>query len=283
MNELSRQARVILDAAAGADDPSIEDRERIDARLRARLGASVLAAAGTTGLSGASVAGAAGGTTAGGVGGWLLAKVVLATVIVAGSLGGGAALVWHRRSSVPASLNPRGVALGADVPRAPISTAGPAERSIPRPFTGPTPPPADRGDRPRATEERSVPPKAAARPVVRPAPRLSPLGDVNEPPPAMPPMGAGVDPLAVEVDLVRRAHGALQDGDPARALGLLDQHARAFPNGALAEERSVARIKALCLLGRTPEARSAAQQFRRQLPRSQYLRTVEASCGGSGK
>jgi outer membrane protein assembly factor BamD (BamD/ComL family) len=96
-------------------------------------------------------------------------------------------------------------------------------------------------------------------------------------------MGAAADPLAVEVDLVRRAHAALQDGDPARALKLLDQHAAAFPNGALAEERSVARIKALCLLGRSPEARSAAQQFRRQTPRSQYLRTVEASCGGSAK
>jgi hypothetical protein len=283
MNELSREARMMLDATAGADDPSTEDCKRIDARLRTRLGTSVLAAAATVRLSGGSTAAAA-PAAAGGVGGGLLAKVVLATVIVAGSLCGGVALVWHRAAPAPASLESRGAAVQPDAPRAPASSA----RSIPGPPAGPSPPLVERGDRSiaaaraRSIEERPGPSKAAARAMVRPAQRSSAPGDVSAAAAAGPPMGADVDPLAVEVDLIRRAHAALQDGDPARALGLLDQHAGAFPNGSLAEERSVARIKALCLLGRTPEARVAARQFRRQTPRSQYLSTVQASCGGSG-
>jgi len=84
-----------------------------------------------------------------------------------------------------------------------------------------------------------------------------------------------------ETSLLLTSQGALREGDAARALALLDDHARRFPNGALAEERDASRVLALCALGRTVEAKTAGQTFLAAHPRSPAAARVRASCGGS--
>jgi outer membrane protein assembly factor BamD (BamD/ComL family) len=74
--------------------------------------------------------------------------------------------------------------------------------------------------------------------------------------------------LDVELALLQEAQGALRTNDGARALRLLDEHARSFPNGALAEESEAARVFALREVGRTEEARDVAARFLREHPRS---------------
>jgi hypothetical protein len=81
---------------------------------------------------------------------------------------------------------------------------------------------------------------------------------------ALAPGGVLADQLAV----LDAARGALVDGNPQRALALLDAYARAYPSGQLALEAEVLRIDALAKSGRTALARSRAQAFLRQHPGS---------------
>jgi len=91
-----------------------------------------------------------------------------------------------------------------------------------------------------------------------------------------------VSPVAEETRLLRAASEALRADDPARALALLDEHGRRFPRGALAEERSVERVSALCKLGRVDEAHTEAERFLIATPDSPLAASVRASCGGDG-
>jgi outer membrane protein assembly factor BamD (BamD/ComL family) len=86
--------------------------------------------------------------------------------------------------------------------------------------------------------------------------------------------------LAEETALLRQAHAAIESGDGARALALLDQHARTYPSGALGEERDAARVFALCAASRAAEARREADRFLATHPRSPLAPRVRASCGG---
>jgi RNA polymerase sigma-70 factor (ECF subfamily) len=70
----------------------------------------------------------------------------------------------------------------------------------------------------------------------------------------------------------------LHAGEAAAALAALDQHARLYPNGFLAEERAGERVLALCDLGRTAEASEAARAFLARYPRSPLAVRVKGSC-----
>ena len=83
------------------------------------------------------------------------------------------------------------------------------------------------------------------------------------------------DNLAAEVTLLSRAETALHSGRPAVALKLLDEHARKFRNGQLAEERVAARVQALCALGRTTEADA---QLARLSPMSLHGEPARQAC-----
>jgi hypothetical protein len=106
-----------------------------------------------------------------------------------------------------------------------------------------------------------------------PTPTLTPT-PTRTPTPLPRPVGSVGD----ETHLLREADAALRGGDAARALALLDDHARLYPSGVLAEERSVERIFALCKLGRTTEARAHATRFLRAHPDSPLADGVRASC-----
>jgi hypothetical protein len=87
-----------------------------------------------------------------------------------------------------------------------------------------------------------------------------------------------VDALAGEMGALRDAHGALQGGDPARALSLLDAQSATYAGGQLREERDAARVTALCKLGKKDEARAAAARFLSENPRSVLADRVRNAC-----
>lgn len=64
--------------------------------------------------------------------------------------------------------------------------------------------------------------------------------------------------LAEELAILRGAQRALRDEDAASALRGLDDHLARFPDGALARDRDIARVAALCALDRDAEATSLA-------------------------
>jgi hypothetical protein len=122
----------------------------------------------------------------------------------------------------------------------------------------------------------------AAVPQLAPAPVAPSAGTSTKPAaPASPQASAAAAPpseLDAELALLQEVHGALQAHDGGRALRLLDEHSRRFPNGALAEESEAARVFALCELGRADEARDVAGRFLREHPRSPLAPRVTRAC-----
>ena len=82
--------------------------------------------------------------------------------------------------------------------------------------------------------------------------------------------------------LLSAAQSALAVGNPDRALTSLDRHARRFPDSLLAEEREVARIRALCALGRDAEVAAARQRFDKQFHGSPLRGRAMAECEPQG-
>ena len=66
--------------------------------------------------------------------------------------------------------------------------------------------------------------------------------------------------LAEETESMMRARKAMRSANYEAALVELDAHARRFASGLLAAEREETRIKALCSLGRTDDARAVLQR-----------------------
>jgi hypothetical protein len=139
-------------------------------------------------------------------------------------------------------------------------------------------------------------PGSAAAPLQRPpaAPEAPPASAAVPPPPAPAAVVSSEAPKRVvasrkpqlpslreEIELLAEVTRALERGDGAAALARLDGHVSA--DRQLLAERQAARIKALCLLGRGPEARAAAVEFLRVHPTSVQREGIERSCASSGK
>jgi outer membrane protein assembly factor BamD (BamD/ComL family) len=88
--------------------------------------------------------------------------------------------------------------------------------------------------------------------------------------------------LADETELLARAQGATNQGKPAQALRLLAEYDRRHGGGALGQERSMARILALCGLGRSDSARRQAERFQELWPSSPQAARLSTSCAGGG-
>jgi len=82
-----------------------------------------------------------------------------------------------------------------------------------------------------------------------------------------------------ELRLLRQARAAVSRGQLVSALARIGEHARRFENGRLSEEREALRVKALSGLGRTAEARRAAEAFETRFPRSVLLPAVRQMTG----
>jgi hypothetical protein len=103
----------------------------------------------------------------------------------------------------------------------------------------------------------------------------------SEPTPRRKPASSpGGSALAAEAALLQRAQTALATGAPAAALLQLEQHAREFPAGVLAQERAALRVVALCAAGREAEGRAEAASFLRAHAGSVHAERVRGACDG---
>lgn len=113
----------------------------------------------------------------------------------------------------------------------------------------------------------------------RPGPSAVAAGPVPKPSaPSRPPARAGAvaaapvvatapaSTLEAEAALLRDARKAQAAGQLEDALAQLADHARRFPNGQLADGRRRARIRVLCDLGRTAQARGEARVLAERSP-----------------
>ena len=91
------------------------------------------------------------------------------------------------------------------------------------------------------------------------------------------------DNLGQEVAILTLAGKELHSGRPAAALKALDEHQRRFPSGALAHERSAARIQALCALGRTSQAAAESAKLSHTSLGSPQISLAARACASSDK
>jgi hypothetical protein len=82
------------------------------------------------------------------------------------------------------------------------------------------------------------------------------------------------DSVAVELGLLQRAQTAYAQHECSRALMLLAEHGRRFPQSRLAEERDALRVRSLGCAGHRQEAQRAAAEFAARFPRSVLLPRV---------
>jgi len=245
---------------------SLLERGLTTARARGPSDAELQALAAT--IFGAAGAGAAGTATAG-VSRWRLGGLTKLTValVVAGSVTGITAARWWRRSPDTRGTDP-GVASPAAVTRP--TEAQTAPRIIAR-VPGSTAPRAD-----RARVSRGAHPQAVV------APESRPTASVQEQAAPLPSAQPAPDGADEELRLIG-AEQKLLPGDPIRALALVREHERRYPDGLLVQEREVVAVAALAAIGQQDEARRRAERFNEQHPRSTYaVRMRQILAGGGG-
>ena len=110
----------------------------------------------------------------------------------------------------------------------------------------------------------ALPPILAAAPLVTSAPAQS-----SAPPPPS---------LIDESRQLAAVQAALGGKDTTRALQLLDAQDQAYRVGSLTQERSAARVIALCLAGRSADALVAKSRFVMAYPGSPWLHRINATC-----
>jgi hypothetical protein len=107
--------------------------------------------------------------------------------------------------------------------------------------------------------------------------------ETKQPEGRVPPPTTRADRLAAEVAILSRAGTELHNGRAAAALKTLDEHRRKFPNGLLAQERTSARVQALCALGRVKEADAELTRLSRLSPQSPHEARAREACGSALK
>lgn len=88
------------------------------------------------------------------------------------------------------------------------------------------------------------------------------------------------DRLAEEVQILSRAQTELHAGHFGETLRVLEDHARKFPRGTLAQERRATRIQALCGMGRMKEAEA---ELARLTPGSVHEGRARQACAAKRK
>lgn len=182
----------------------------------------------------------------------------------------------------PRELRPDPVSLPEEVrePAPPEPSQGPDEASSP----------AEEGPREETQLQETPRPSRREREPERPQGTPPARGEVEEaaaeeaPTEEAQPTPAQDEPteedhLTTESDLVTEARRQLT-ASPARALEILDEHARRFRGGQLAGERELLALEALRRLGRSEARRERARAFLRTFPVSPHRALVEEIAAG---
>ena len=257
MSDLGPEARSILGAGRNGDDPTPTDRARVRRNLARAIAAGGAAAAASA--AGTAAEGSAAAATA------IAGKT--ATLLMLGKIGGGLVFV--------AALG-AGIWFSRPLPPGPAPSASVPVTDSASPITAPPPAPSAAPDSPSPESPPADPPAAAA--PEAPAPASPGQAAVSARPSASAGEAPPRDPLVDETQELREAHGALQSGDPQKALKLLDEQATTYAGGQLREEREAARVLALCKLGKKDEARAKIADFLRDHPGSPLEGRVRSGC-----
>jgi hypothetical protein len=305
MTDLSKDARELISRARAAERADLSAKKRVRAALATSLGMPPVplapALAGSVGIS--------------------ASKIVLLCSLTAVGVAGTAALVRTRPAAKPhaisqplarqAPLAPGAVASGQPVPPVPvvqeIAVGEAVQPSLPvresasgrrlskparalEPVENPRPVPA-----PPILPERAVAPAPAAVPAA-PAPQAeaadpssswrssqfpTPIPNRETTKIALAPNSNKECSAERELSLLSAAQAALREADGRRALGLLEKHAATCPSATFWEERSAARVLALCLLHRESQALAEAAQLASLAPRSPLLARLRTSCAAT--
>lgn len=86
------------------------------------------------------------------------------------------------------------------------------------------------------------------------------------------------NPLAEELELLRRAERTIRAGNSLVALGLLRDLDQRFPKGQLLEERTAARVMANCQLADADAAQAQGKAYLSAHPQSVYADRVRTLC-----
>jgi hypothetical protein len=127
---------------------------------------------------------------------------------------------------------------------------------------------------PSATTLAPAPPSASPPPPAS-APVEPPPVETSPAPEPKPSARVAPRPAVPEATLLQQAHDELLRGSAARALAIAGEHQRAYPTGALAQEREVIAIEALVRLGRVDEARRRAKAFHAAYPGSSHAARID--------
>jgi hypothetical protein len=249
--KLSAEARAFLDEVRDAEDPTRDDEERVKAALDASI------AAGVTCHWERHAAGDAAGAAE--------------KAQVAGAKAGASA--WGTPLNVLALCAAAALATGDRHPATPRPAAPSAAHARAR--LEPSTPPAT----PLAVPPATPPGVAASPPTLTPAP---PIAEVTSRRPRAPAPKRAPSGLAAELELLQRVRAALQRGDGAHALRELDA-SRETAGSQLLAERRVARVLALCTLGRVGEAEELAADLLRAEPDSVQRAAIERSCANPSR
>jgi hypothetical protein len=257
MTDLGKDARELLAETRDGDDPSAEDRERVRRKLAVALAASSVATSSLATTAAVAKAGAGPAASAGGAS-VLSSKLVLATVVVMAS--GAAVVVQQSRQPSDVDSTSRPAAhVGA---RTTAEQAEPAQaRTVPARADTPAPAAADPGTQGGAVRPARQGADAAE-------PNAQSMGDMDE----------HIPSLRAELDLIAAAQAALSQGEPARALARIDEHALRFPRGAFVQERLAIIAVAWCTLGDRARGHAAASQLARRAPSSPLLARARSAC-----
>lgn len=246
MNELGPHAKQLLKLGQPELDPSLQDKARVRALLRARLPVAAPASPDAGSLGGAAYK-----TTP-----WPLLSTL---TLGAGALIG--AIAWGLASqSGSGPVHVQASPLSQAVESAPTSDS--IVERVPSAGVTPTPP---------AAETTTVPPVPVATSPSREASVSSSL------PSSLPSESHTRNPgrgnqLGEEVALLSRATAALHAGQAEAALRVLAEHQKRFSKGALGMERRAARAQALCLLGRKAEAERELEHLPASTPQAARAR-----------
>ncbi len=246
MKQLSPKARAMLDALQTVDSPAAEIETRAWSAVVARTAAGDL---GPTIPADSPMP----ATATAGVGKTLV--IVVGAAAVAAAIAVGIASAGDDEEVAPVQR-----LLGHAVPTMPAPAVEPEPEAEPEIVA--------------AEAEPEIVPSVASTRVK--APRVRTKVEPSKPAPP----DEGPDALEREMRLMSEARAALGAGDAARAIGLLKEHAKAFPHGAFVLEREVSWITALCALGKTDAARTRADAFLRKHGKHPLAAKVRASCGG---
>lgn len=127
------------------------------------------------------------------------------------------------------------------------------------------------------TEQPATPPASVSAPVASSSSVAEPMLSASAEPPSS--RSAARPPAPPEATLLARAHEELLHGSPSKALETTAEHARAYPHGALAQEREVIAIESLLALGRHDEAKRRAKAFHTSYPTSSHGERIDRLVG----